>query len=85
MEFIMKLSDYNQISKISYNSNLIAISKDKILNIYELNNEYKFIDTIIFINFKSKKFFINHNLNFIVIFHLVIKLISLNGQVIVAF
>ena len=48
MEFIMKLSDYNQISRISYNSNLIAISKDKILNIYELNNEYKFIGNFSF-------------------------------------
>jgi hypothetical protein len=51
MEFIMKLSDNNQISRISYNSNLIAISKDKILNIYELNNEYRFIGNFSF-NYK---------------------------------
>ena len=55
MEFIMKLSDNNQISRISYNSNLIAISKDKILNIYELNNEYRFIGNFSF----------NYKINFI--------------------
>jgi hypothetical protein len=55
MEFIIKLSSYNQISKISNDSNLITISKDNCLEIFELNNDYRNIGNFLF----------NYKINFI--------------------